>query len=796
MNSYLITDENRIIRHTLNLRNTNIEYRKGLLKSKSKIDLNKSQKNQKKNTYKKAMYLNQDLINKMRYNKLSNKNYLTQDEIFPTKNTNYNYRNYKQLFTQHNKLLIDNNSHIMNLTSPKNLKLYQQNLLEKVNKSNNNIYTGRTFKTNLSITNINKKREEYKPQRNYNQLQDNIKIYFEGNKRKIASKSNKNKNNINEIMNQINFSNNKNIKYFPFRKNIQNCGNNNTTTNNTFNNNIYYINPIEYTNNKLKKKIELKNANSIYKSVDMIIPKKKKNIIDYYKINNIRKSQRDKYTKAAVLIQSVIRRYLVKIKVFNNLSLYINSKRLIDILQKIIVYKRAKMFLKKLKAFFPYKTLNNRIFSPFYQKRNSYLNLYHKELGDSFNIKGDRNSRKKLEIKVNDLLKENQELKNKISDNKIIKEKIQGLLEENKKIQSINNIILKDNKQLAKRLKDFQLYRKNKLVIQKDIEKMQIHESNDDLISINRNKYAKIILRKILDKKIKEKNIMKIFFEKYKNIINNLKEKEKMNNKLRNIHLKNVLNIIENHFKLLKEKHFYYLYYKSSLIQNKNIIKKNRLKIILLIKEKKRINILYHPLIKILKQNMNNNNNNKIQEIDTLKLRQEKLKSIIYKYISNLRLIYKVYFEKWNLKSKLIGIKAAARDKKRKRKQKKKINKLLYNKHYLVVDNYKHRDYSNKVYPRLSKSIQGFNYIVSDQDIIKDPNMEEGKLIIGNLSTNNIKYIYKKTKSVNKLRVHSEKIGNKEDDVNIKDEKNKEINSDEDSGDSFGLGNNSDNKSL
>ena len=108
-----------------------------------------------------------------------------------------------------------------------------------------------------------------------------------------------------------------------------------------------------------------------------------------------------------------------------------------------------------------------------------------------------------------------------------------------------------------------------------------------------------------------------------------------------------------------------------------------------------------------------------------------------------------------------------------------------------MVDNFKHRDYSNKV---LSKSIQRFNYIVSDSDIIKDPNMEEGKLIIGNLSTNNIKYIYKKNNSTNKTRRHSENINIEKNEDNINNENNnEEINSDEDSGDSFGLGNNSDN---
>jgi hypothetical protein len=355
-------------------------------------------------------------------------------------------------------------------------------------------------------------------------------------------------------------------------------------------------------------------------------------------------------------------------------------------------------------------------------------------------------------------------------------------------MQSINNIILKDNRQLAKRLKDFQEYRKNKLVIQKDIEKMQIHENNEDLF--NKKKLAKIILNKLITKKNYEnKNVLKINWDKYKDIIKNMKNKEILNKELKKIYLKNVLNIIEREIKSVKEISFTQLYYKSKIMQNNKNLIKEKLKNIIITKEKKRINILYHSLFNIMKANTIKNNNT--NETDIPKLREIKLKKILNKYLFDVRLIYRIFMEKWNLKSKLIGIRTAARDKKRKRKQKKKINKLLYNKHYLVVDNFKHRDYSNKI---LSKSIQRFNYIVSDNDIIKDPNMEEGKLIIGNLSTNNIKYIYKKNNSTNKARRHSENINIEKNEDNINNENNnEEINSDEDSGDSFGFGNNSDN---
>ena len=48
------------------------------------------------------------------------------------------------------------------------------------------------------------------------------------------------------------------------------------------------------------------------------------------------------------------------------------------------------------------------------------------------------------------------------------------------------------------------------------------------------------------------------------------------------------------------------------------------------------------------------------------------MRKLLIKYEKNVRLIYKVILEKWNLKAKIIGMRTAARDKKKKRKQKKK----------------------------------------------------------------------------------------------------------------------------
>ena len=54
--------------------------------------------------------------------------------------------------------------------------------------------------------------------------------------------------------------------------------------------------------------------------------------IDYFRMNKIERSQRAKYTKAAILIQSIFRGYLIKIKLYNNVNLYVCCKRSIYML--------------------------------------------------------------------------------------------------------------------------------------------------------------------------------------------------------------------------------------------------------------------------------------------------------------------------------------------------------------------------------------------------------------------------------------------------------------------------------
>ena len=56
-------------------------------------------------------------------------------------------------------------------------------------------------------------------------------------------------------------------------------------------------------------------------------------------MHNIERNQRQKYINSAILIQSIFRGFLIKIKLYNNVNLYVCCKRGIDILEKMI-YKK------------------------------------------------------------------------------------------------------------------------------------------------------------------------------------------------------------------------------------------------------------------------------------------------------------------------------------------------------------------------------------------------------------------------------------------------------------------------
>ena len=777
--------------------------------------------------YKRFEYYNTN-DNKQKYNIESNSSHITvenEDSVikyFPNnKNYNYNYTKYNYIPTQKNNNYIEISSH-------KNIDYYDDdndNSDYSDNNENDNIYS-----LNESENKYENRNRLYKSQRlKYNPYQENINYYLP--KKKLIKK--KNQNIISKgLPNNINYSSEKNMK-MKVKKKLHNCGNNTTTTNNTYNNNIYYINPINVKNkNKTKEKNNSMNANKtkknnntkknfIYKSVDITLQKKRNyKEKDYFKINNIDKSKKEIYIKAVILIQSVLRGYLVKIKLYNNVNLYVCCKRGIDILQEILLnWKNVfwKIFHNNVLMKSPSFSIRAKYKLKNSKNKEPIINNLYKETRDSFNIINRNIKRdyreKKLKSKLNEIMRENNELKNRLIDNKNIQIKLQSLRNENKKNQNINAIIMKDNMQLAKKLKDIQNYKTHRLFIEnqysidlnqlESIPTQEIHNFNEIYIS----KLKIIILRKNIYKKMTiENNIIKEKFKVYRSIVQKRKNNEQENNIRKMMHFNNIFNIIDRNMKIIKDKYFWKLYHYGIDLEKEYIERENyineKLKKFIKNKEEKNKFFLTKIFFKFLinKITLENEEEKLISEKEEEKAKEIKrgqlMKKLYNKYENNVRLIYKVVFEKWNLKSKIIGMRTAARDKKKKRKQKKKNLKLMYNnKNYNLGEN------NNNYRPNFFKSIHELNYLISNQKHINKK--ESGKVLLGNKSTSNINnkintlsnYIEdkeinkKKTKSVNKRNSMKDK---KASNIKEKDNKNNNKESDEDSGDSFGLDNNSD----
>ena len=679
---------------------------------------------------------------------------------------------------------------------------------------------------------------QYQNINNYYLTQNNNNNVSNNNRR--IRKSYNNQNIISKAVNhQVNYT--KDIK----RKNRQVGGSvheleKNSTTNNTYNNNIYYINAISMKNKSSNKREENNNRtrknrinsnnnkNSVYKNIDLTIPKRKLNRErDYFKMNNITdKDTKEKCIKSAILIQSYIRSFLVKFKLFNNVQLYISIKNAVNILEKLFLYKNKRKFLNLFKDyaqklyddFLGSKAIN--VIKEYLKTNNSKskekknINSFHKELGDSFNIIIDNskkeNSEKKLKSKLNDVIKENKELKIQLGDNKNFEEKMKNLIDENKKNKNINDIIMKDNQQLAKKLKDMQDYRNTNLFIDNKVsidltqeEKLQIEE----LIKNNNfylDRLKKVHLINIIYRKMNtNKYILKDKFNKYRNIVEKIKNKEKENNYLKELFIRILFGKIENYMKSKKQKCFWNLYYNNVIETNENIFNNkllnNCLKNIIKNKQVKNKNILYKAFFRyyyntIKCKEEENKKNEKDEEIKNKEQSKKLLLKKIFKnYHNNKILIYRIYMDRWNLKSIILGIRAAARDKKKKRKLKKKNNR--YQKNFGLAD----KTNSNNLGPNYYKSNQEFSYIVSNGTVIKESssnepinNFRNNKISTSSDKVNKINNLenknngmMKKTNSVNEISLQNNiNHDNKEDN---KENLNGNEESEEDSGDSFGL---------
>ena len=610
--------------------------------------------------------------------------------------------------------------YILNDYSNASSQIIKMNLYNK-NSSQSN------FNNSFSDNNNDKNTEYYNyniggSENNYNEIDycinenQNDNIIYENNniiiKKSPCGRWKSNKSFYSAPKREQNFtnsSNNKIIKVRTIKENIQNFGNNN------YNNNIYYINPINIKKNFSNAHKSKKKNNEKKRSFEYTFHRKNKNNEkDYFRMKNIDKNQKKDYIEAATLIQSVFRGYSLKMKFYK--LLYFNDciNKGIVILQNILL-KKKKVYWNLLEKNIPKNITENssELRTPYlsfklkskFRKNylssymsNSYYNdvdTFHNSMKNEIKT-DDRDS--ECNSKINNIIKENNQLKIQLYDYQKMEEQLKQLKEENKKYQSINDIIMKHNNYLEKKIKDIQGNKNKNLVIEKQSHLFLSQKDNSNEMYLS--KLKKFISAKLVYKKINNKNTS---MEEKKNKLGNIAKKE--------IYMKSIIYIIEKHIKLKLNKYFWRLYKYSQIEKEKKMkafLLYNKLQSILYNKEIRKEEIVNEDSKCTIKDN-------EISE----DLKYEKLKKIFSNYEKNVKLIYKVNFEKWFLKAIIIGIRESARDKKKKRKQKKKINKIIYNKYFELTGK---NNNINNIDVKFSENLNFFKNISSEGSVLtKEP---------------------------------------------------------------------------
>ena len=533
-----------------------------------------------------------------------------------------------------------------------------QNGKKKQNSNKNNVikisgfelcYESDNGEINLNINKLNNNRE-------------NIKNYYKCNNF-YYNNINPDDMNKNKKMNNI-YKTEKNAFRYEIKHN--NLSNYNKTQNRINNNNYLYKNTLSNNkNNSLstintskrisKNKIKIKEDNTYNRKSYISI---RNSLNQDKKIIKFRNYHRPSEIKKIILIQTAFRAYKSRLKVNNYTNIIKNCKEFFDILNNIIINKKKnlwKYFKLKIKGNKKnIKRNNNEIIinkKKIVLKANK-INKLHKKIGDSFNKINDE-----LKIKLDDIIKENKDLKNQIFDNKNIEEKMKQLLEENKKNQSINEIIMKDNRELARRLKNIQDNRNNQLVIQNQLP-VDLTQPDDKQTQSN-SKLKYLSLKCIFFKKaLKDRNSLKIYFNKYRNNIKKLKKKYSIENNNIFINNKKKINIqmaknLNINFISPNDNYKHFLLFK-----------------LFTKKEQKQFNIVPKYFYKYYYIS-NITNKETIEEIDTKKRRI--LKSLVDKKENNNKLIKRNIIKQWKLRGKIFKMKGAQKELKRRKKLKKKI---------------------------------------------------------------------------------------------------------------------------
>ena len=544
----------------------------------------------------------------------------------------------------------------------------------------------------------------------------------------------------------------------------------------------------------------------------------------YDGINGYNYNKNMLFEQSAIIIQSLFRGYLVRGKFETNLCNYNNYNKAVEILENLFYDKTKIIFFqnllkitktKNIKSYKSCKTfkLNNIPTSPFtesdgYSFPNKFIDLYlHKEIGERFYIiKQNSDREKELEKKHKEELE-------------IILNKNKELFNDNKKKEKIIGIITDDNQNIAKKLKELKELKNN-------INNLKIENHNEQDVL---NAYKKLFIYFLLKKKDSfNKEQIKKYFYKYKNIVAIGKYENIINSNIKTKKLNDIIIKLENKKILQKQNYFDKLYYITLLNKNKiesrNDMIKAKLKNLIIKKEKitkiylKQYLNKFHTkiiLARLIDENTKHLENKKINKLSNLK---KLIISFDSQNKKNTSSQYKNIFTKWYLISKILSMKAVTDEKKRKKRQKQRTKRKIeknksMNKLFISTSlsqsqtanldkNSICTTYKEKTFAKKKENKDNFNYL--EHTVTTDLSMAETN------NENKADKILKGTEKLNeifiKATVFYKLFGNKSNEVNLcinkenpnsknNNEKDKkeikaenESDNDEDSGESsFGL---------
>ena len=539
-------------------------------------------------------------------------------------------------------------------------------------------------------------------------------------------KSINNNNNINNNINN-NYHDSKVIENIPNSPSIPSYLSNENNTNTSCGGlNFYSIKDIN--NNNLDNLLDSSNyfdSNSVFDSYNKEIKKNEINLI----------KEKDLFDQSAVIIQSVFRGYIAKNKFESLLYNYKDYNKAFEILEELFIKyynDDKKIFYKYLKENKKNNNNNNsnlidknnvnyksckmfKIFSmPFTPNstsqidakitKNRYIDLFlHKEIGERFNIlKESVDKEKELEKKhkeeieninnrINELIEENNKLKDINEKNKNKEKKFKELSNENKKKDNIINIRTNDNQNLARKLK----------IIKEKNYKLEIRNEINENINIDNNKtnqytivkelfinYRNIYLLYLINKKNNYIiDILRKYFDRYKNITINISDNIQLNNTLREEKLKNIITNRKNKANTITYNNITKLYY-NTLLNNKdteNIKNLRSEKIYNIFKNKEKSNqsklksyfnkFYYKGIISELNENIEDYNKkekfSKMKDFKKLIISIENHKNK-YNFLK-----IKNCFDRWTLMARMLAMKAVTDEKKRKKRQKQRTKKKI-----------------------------------------------------------------------------------------------------------------------